>query len=198
MIAAAAGSLTFTVRKITLAGQFIPDSGKAGVGSDGSVFRTMVPVASPIGPPVTPAKQTHVFWLVALVLILAWQLWLGAFGCATLLALAAAAWGVSLLRSFRADRMSERIARGCCPECGYDLRGSPHLCPECGHVPPHGVGLEFKDWLAAEFGAMDRGAPGRSRTGVAAKDAAPESKGGVQASGEPLDNASAAGNNPPR
>ena len=28
-----------------------------------------------------------------------------------------------------------RVARGHCPACGYDLRGSPGRCPECGNDP---------------------------------------------------------------
>ena len=35
----------------------------------------------------------------------------------------------------RAIRDEQRKATNHCIECGYDLRDSPGLCPECGHEP---------------------------------------------------------------
>jgi hypothetical protein len=33
------------------------------------------------------------------------------------------------------DHKRTRSVNNFCPECGYDLRATPHRCPECGHVP---------------------------------------------------------------
>jgi len=35
---------------------------------------------------------------------------------------------------FRRRRARRRAATGLCPDCGYDLRGSPGRCPECGRA----------------------------------------------------------------
>lgn len=47
------------------------------------------------------------------------------------LALLLPAWWCSLAVRRRLIR-SRRLRRGCCARCGYDLRGTPGQCPECG------------------------------------------------------------------
>ena len=46
-------------------------------------------------------------------------------------ALATAIMGTIIVRHLRRGRH----AVGCCQKCGYDLRATPHRCPECGAVP---------------------------------------------------------------
>lgn len=37
--------------------------------------------------------------------------------------------------TFRRVRKTRRLRCNLCVSCGYDLRGSPTACPECGHTP---------------------------------------------------------------
>ena len=38
-------------------------------------------------------------------------------------------------RLARTIRRRRRVRAGHCRKCGYDLRATPDLCPECGHIP---------------------------------------------------------------
>ena len=45
-------------------------------------------------------------------------------------------WGLTI-RPIARRRMREQT--GHCINCGYDLRGSPDRCPECGGINPSGI-----------------------------------------------------------
>ncbi len=40
-----------------------------------------------------------------------------------------------VMTSARTKQRDQRIAAGLCPNCSYDIRATPDLCPECGKSP---------------------------------------------------------------
>jgi hypothetical protein len=48
----------------------------------------------------------------------------------------ATGFGILEYRAGKQLRRRMRVARGCCPACGYDLRETPDQCPECGIMRP--------------------------------------------------------------
>jgi len=52
---------------------------------------------------------------------------------AAIFSLPIAAWLIDSRRNRKLLRLRLRV--GLCPSCGYDLRGTPDRCPECGTVP---------------------------------------------------------------
>ena len=84
-----------------------------------------------VAPPALPSQQVCAINYSGVAL----PLW----AVAVVGALPPAAWLLSLLRTGRTREA--RLRAGLCVECGYDLRGSPGRCPECGTARPPETGV---------------------------------------------------------
>jgi hypothetical protein len=61
------------------------------------------------------------------------------FGWTVFLLVMAVPFGLQSV-AFRERRIRDnRIMSGLCPNCGYDIRGTPERCPECGSLLKRGV-----------------------------------------------------------
>jgi hypothetical protein len=83
----------------------------------GFMFRNWKEVTTPAG---RRLEQEFKFFAVPLALVIM---------------LAAAPPTIWLTHWRRRRRMKRRLRRGSCAVCGYDMRATPKLCPECGSVP---------------------------------------------------------------
>jgi hypothetical protein len=60
-----------------------------------------------------------------------WIDWSGTFWNLAV-TVASVAFALRIDKAIRQKQAKDRRARGLCAQCGYDLRGTPRRCPECG------------------------------------------------------------------
>lgn len=78
----------------------------------------------------------------ALLFVLCWFFGayvLSIFGPVFAIVITIGLFGTSLAMSKKQTHAESRMNRGCCPNCGYDLRASNDRCPECGTPIPEPI-----------------------------------------------------------
>jgi hypothetical protein len=109
-------------------------------------------VARAYGSPVNPFS-VYAALILAVLVGGAWVLALSALGPAAVTMLVVALSGITLWLTFAHGdaKRHRREGMGLCGRCGYDLRASPDVCPECGAAVNED--LKRRRRIAAELAA---------------------------------------------
>ncbi len=124
----------------------------------------------------TPQSRNLFFQAIGISLgvVLTWVIFaaiLSLFRFWIIIILAMVLTGIWLYRLWQEKQRQLRIDSGYCSQCGYDLRATPEICPECGRD----AGLDEPTWkkVRRNFVKAKQSTPALTVAGAAPTTAAP-------------------------